>query len=215
VPQPATIRVVAQATVAVKPDRAELDLGVTTDKKTATAATAENEHKMEQVLAALRKEIGAGGELKTSELSVRPRFGESRRGQPNPPILGYTVTNTVQVRLADTKAVGRLLDGAFQAGANTVERVQFTLKDPEAAQNQALRAASAKTRARATAMGEGLGLRVGQVLQVSEGYLEEPSVLGNIKFKAEARRGFEAMPVEAGDVEVTATVTVIFGVTAR
>src|SRR3954468_10543189 len=38
-PPTPTIQVVAEGTVAVKPDRAELDLGVTTDRKTATAAT--------------------------------------------------------------------------------------------------------------------------------------------------------------------------------
>src|SRR4051794_37632225 len=83
-PSSSTIQVVARASVGVMPDRAELDLGVTTDKKTATAATAENQHKMEQVLAALKKEIAAGDYIKTSELSVTPRFAEPRRGQPNP-----------------------------------------------------------------------------------------------------------------------------------
>jgi uncharacterized protein len=213
-PHPSTIRVVARATVAVNPDRAELDLGVTTDKKTATAATAENQRKMEQVLAALKKEVGAGGEVKTSELSVSPRFGEPRRGQPNPPILGYTVTNTVLVRVADTKAVGRLLDRAFELGANTVQRVAFTLKDPEAAQNAALRAASAKARARATTMADGLGLRVGQVISVSEGDRAVPDLVsGNIMAEGEDR--VRSTPIEPGSVEVTATVTVIFALTAR
>jgi uncharacterized protein YggE len=63
-------------------------------------------------------------------------------------------------------------------------------------------------------MGEGLGLRVGPVRSVSEGYLEEPSVMGNVMVREE-KRGLQAMPVEAGDVEVTATVTVIFAVIAR
>jgi len=133
-PRNNTIEVVTQASVAVTPDRALLDLGVTTDKKTATAAIAENDRKMEQVIAALKKEVGAGGEVKTSDLNVTPRFGESKRGEVSRPILGYTVTNIVHVQMADTKAVGRLLDRAFDAGANTVQRVEFTVKDPEAAE---------------------------------------------------------------------------------
>jgi uncharacterized protein len=213
-PHPSTMEVVARATVGVKPDRAELELGVTTDKKTAMAATAENQHKMEQVLAALKKEIGAGDYLKTSELSVTPRLAETRRGQPSPAILGYTVTNRVQVRVADTKAVGRLLDRAFAAGANTVERVEFALKDPEAAQNAAIRAASTKARARAAAIADGLGLRVGQVISVREGDRPESFINGNFALRGD-KRDAEAMPVEAGSVEVTATVTVIFSVTAR
>jgi len=118
-PRNNTIEVVTQASVAVTPDRALLDLGVTTDKKTATAAIAENDRKMEQVIAALKKEVGAGGEVKTSDLNVTPRFGESKRGEVSRPILGYTVTNIVHVQMADTKAVGRLLDGNRYRGLCT------------------------------------------------------------------------------------------------
>jgi hypothetical protein len=123
---------------------------------------------MERVLAVLKKEVGTGGEVETSQLGERPRYGE-RRGEPNQPILGYSVTNTVELRVAVIKLVGRLLDLGLQAGANTVERVQFKLKDPETAQSEALRAASGKARARAAAMGDGLGLRVGRTISVSEG----------------------------------------------
>jgi uncharacterized protein YggE len=212
--RPATIRVEAQATVSVKADRAELVLGVTTDKKTAAAATSENERKMEQVMAVLKKELGAGAEVKTSELSVSPRFGEPKPGQVTSPILGYTVTNTVEARMADLKAVGKLLDLAFAAGANTVERVSFTLKDAEVAQWNALRAASAKARARATAFADGLGLKVGAVLSAAEGVGDEPfPAAANVRFEKSARVG--ETPLEPGSVDVTATVTVTFALAPR
>ncbi len=216
-PSPGTIRVVARATVNVKPDRAEIILGVTTDKKTATAAIADNDRKMERVLAVLKKEVGSDGELKTSELSVRPRFEESRSGLPTRHILGYTATNTVQIRVTNIRAVGRLLDLAFQAGANTVDEVDFTLRDPEAAQNQALRDASAKVRARASAMAEGQGMRVGDVVSVSEG--QRDGLLAAMEGGGfdSYRRGANVvrMPIEPGSIEVTAIVTVIFALKAR
>ena len=206
-----TIRVVARDTVAVKPDQAELEMGVTTDKKTATSAITENGRKMEQVVAALKKEVGTDGELKTSQLSVEPRFEQSRDGLPTRHILGYTATNMVHVRVANIMIVGRLLDLAFQAGANTVGRVDFTLKDPEATENQALRAASAKARARATAMAEGQGLRVGEVISVSEG--ERDDRFGEVVESANLRRA-NIVP-EAGTVQVSVTVTVIFALKPR
>jgi hypothetical protein len=211
-PTPGTVRVVAGSSVRLKPDQAELALGVTTDKKTATAAVAENERKMQQVLAVLKKEVGPDGEVKTSELTVTPRFEESRTGQLTR-ILGYTVTNMVEVRVANIKSVGRLLDLAFQAGANTTERVSFTLKDPEAAQNTALRAASAKARARATAIAEGQGLRVGDVVSASEGVLD--NIIGDKEYARLAGNNEGSMPVEPGTVEVTATVTVTFALKAH
>jgi uncharacterized protein YggE len=212
---PAAVRVVGQATVSAKPDRAELTLGVTTDKKTATAATQENERKMEKVLAALKKEIGADGEIKTSQISITPRFPDSNRAPRATAILGYTVSNTLLVRVNDIKAVGRILDRALEAGANTVDSVSFTLKDPEAAQSEALRAATAKARARALAMAEGLFLRVGQVLSVSEGVGDTDTPLHEFaKFKVESSPAAN-VPVEPGAVDVTATVTVTFALTPR
>jgi uncharacterized protein YggE len=76
-PSPPTIRVVTEATVSAKPDQAELELGVTTDRPTARAAVAENNQRMSQVVAALKKELAADGEMKTSEVNVRARFGET------------------------------------------------------------------------------------------------------------------------------------------
>ena len=208
-----TIRAVARATVAATPDQAELELGVTTDKKTAAAAVAENDRKMEQVLAALKKEVGADGEVKTSELSVRPRFEESPRGLQTQHILGYTVTNTVQVRITNIKAVGKLLDLAFKAGANTVERVQFTLKDPEAARNQALGAASAKARAQAAAMAQSQGLRVGDVISLSEG--ESGERYDGLEGGYARRANVVFTHIESGSIDVAATVTAVFALKAR
>lgn len=212
-PAPSTIQVVARATVAVKPDQAELTLGVTTDAKTATAAVAENQKSMEKVIAVLKKEIGAAGEVKTSRLNVIPRFDEPRPGQGSPRVVGYTVANLVEARTPNIAAAGRLLDLAFQAGANTVERVAFTLKDPEPAQNQALRAASAKARARATAIADGQGLRVGDVILMSEGE-RAFSPMESVSYDR-GSFGLRSTPVEPGSVEVAATVTVVFALRGR
>jgi len=76
--KPATVRVVASATTTVKPDVAEVDLGVSTDKPTAGAATSENARKMEQIVAAMKKEAGQGGEVKTVGFDVSTRYGRPR-----------------------------------------------------------------------------------------------------------------------------------------
>jgi uncharacterized protein YggE len=210
-----TIRVVARGAVTVKPDRAEIVLGVMTDKETATAAVAENARKMGRVLVVLKKEFGGTGEIKTSEISVHPRFDESRDGTVNRHhIHGYTAINTLRISLPDTRVVGPLLDSAFQAGANTIEDVEFTLKDRESAQNQALHDASAKARSRATAMAEGQGMRVGDVISVSEG--ERDSPFSEFQDKALYKyANIMPMPLEPGSIQVSATVTVVFALKAR
>jgi uncharacterized protein YggE len=69
-----TIRVVAEATTPVKPDVAEVDLGVTVDRPTAAAAVAENARRMEQLVIGLKKVDGANGEITTVGYSLGPRF---------------------------------------------------------------------------------------------------------------------------------------------
>lgn len=206
-----TIRVVSEATVVVKPDLAILSLGVTTDKPSAGAATTENARKMQQIIEVLKKEVGAGGEVQTAGYQVSPRFGEERPGGTRLPIVAYTVTNTVRVRIPDVNAVGRLMDAAFKAGANTVEQVEFTLKNPEPAQSEALRAAAAKARARAQAMAAALGLRVAHVVSISEGD-SGPGPLPHARMALSANAG---TPIEAGGFEVRATVTVVFAIGGR
>jgi len=216
-PAPSTIRVVARATVRVKPDQAEFDVGVTTDQKTALAAITANGQEMERVLAALKKDVGADSEIKTSELSVGPRFEETQNGRFTARVVGYVATNTVRVSVADVRSVAKLLDVAFQSGANAVERVGVSLKDPDAAQNQALSAASAKARARAMAMAEGQGLRVGDVIWVSEGERYDPHspIEGGGEYRYKPGANLRAMPLEFGSIEVSGTVTVVFSLKAR
>jgi uncharacterized protein YggE len=208
--KPATVRVVASATTTVKPDLAEVDLGVSTDKPAAAAATSENARKMEQIVAAMKKEAGAGGEVKTVGFNVSTRYGQPRPGSDQPTVVGYTVTSTVRVRTNDVNGIGRILDAAFKLGSNNVQRVAFLLKDQEPAQTEALKQATAKARGRATAMASALGLKVGPVLTISEGYDEPMPVEHYAEAAISHNVRMASTPIEAGTLEVRATVTVVF-----
>jgi uncharacterized protein YggE len=204
---PASIQVSAEATVSGKPDLAVLDLGVVSEGKTADAAAADNARRSERMVSALKKEVGPGGEVKTAVYTVGQTFGEPKAGQ-RAPIVGYTVSNTVRVKMPDVNAVGRLIDLGLKLGANEVRSVSFTFRDPEPLRAEALRAATSKARARAGVIASSLGLRLGPVISASD--VEEgggrPVPMALRRFKvAEA-----ATPIEAGTLEVGATVTVVF-----
>ena len=126
-------------------------------------------------------------------------------------MVGYIARNTVQVRTADVAGVGRLLDLAFKLGANTVDRVAFTLVDQEPARTEALRAATAKVRPRATAMAAALGLRLGPVVSISEsrGELEDAELFG---IEGRRYKRGNTTPIEVGGLQVGASVTVVFAI---
>ena len=208
---PGTIRVVGEATVTAKPDMAELDVGVISEAKTAEAASAENQKKMDRVIAALKKEVGAGGDVKTVGYMVTQRYGESKNPEARPVIVAYVVTNIVRARIGDVKAAGKVVDVALKQGANEVQRLIFTLKNPEPVQAEALRAAASKARSRGNALASALGLKLGNVLSVSDGdFGQRPVPFAEM---SRAKVADVGTPIEAGDLEVPATVTVYFTTT--
>jgi hypothetical protein len=205
---PATIRVTGESTVTTKPDQAEIDLGVMTQAATGQAAAAQNAQKQDAVLAALRKALGPGAEIKTINYSLSPNYRYPKEGG-QPTVSGYTANNTIQVKTPDLAQVGKLIDVATQTGANTVGSLRFTLKDEEGAVSQALREAATKARAKADALASALKLRVVRVLQVDEGGQPIRPIYAQAESMRVSAASAPPTPVEAGNIEVQASVTLV------
>jgi uncharacterized protein YggE len=206
------IRVSGEATVQARPDRAEIDIGVVAQAPTAQAAAAQNAQQLDAVLAALRTALGPAAAIRTAGYSLNPVSRPPREGLP-PAIAGYTATNTAHVTTDDLAAVGRAIDAAMQAGANQIQRLQFTLKDEGAARAQALREAAIKARAQAEVLAGALGLKIVRVLSVTEG---APVAVRPLLGAARAM-GPQApaapTPVEPGSIDVRAEVALVVEVT--
>jgi len=209
---PPSIRVSGDATVIVQPDQARIDIGVTTQAQTAQAAAADNAHRLETVLAELRRALGSGAEIKTVNYALNPDYRYPKEGG-KPTITGYTATNIVRVTLNDLTRIGQAIDVATQSGANQVQRLQFTLKDEQAARLQALRAAAVKAKAQAEALAQALGLKIGRVLSVVESSAGFQPVLREVALpRAEAA---VSTPVEPGTIEAHAAITLTVEIGAQ
>lgn len=128
---PPSIQVSAEAIVTVKPDQAFIEIGVVTQAATAQAATADNAQRVDATITSIRKVLGSAGEIKTVGYSVRPVYRYPKEGGA-PTVTGYTSSNTVQVTTSDLAGIGRVIDTATASGANTIQQLQFTLKDDQA-----------------------------------------------------------------------------------
>jgi uncharacterized protein YggE len=210
-PAPGTVSAVGEATVVAKPDLAELDIAVTTKGKTAESAASDNAKKMEKVLGAVKKDVGAAGDVKTIGYLVSPNYGPAPDPKTGAQVIAeYVATNIVRARTADLAAVGRLVDVAMKAGATDIQRLLFTLKNPDSVQAEALKQAATKARAQATAVASALGLRVTGVVSVTEGDDARPRPFAEIA-ASDVRGG--ATPIDAGTLQVQARVTVVFATT--
>src|SRR5215469_308827 len=204
-PPVSSIRVTGDARVTAKPDRVQIDIGVTTRAPTSQEAATRNASQVDAVLAAVRKAAGPTAVLKTISYTLNPNYQYHPQGG-EPTIDGYIAANVVQVQLDDLGKIGAALDAATQAGANHVQGIQFTLRDQDAVRAQALREAALRARAEADVLAAALGLKVVRVLTVEE---TSPRVVP-VRVMARATAATAAAaptPVEAGTLDVTADVT--------
>jgi len=207
-PQPplSSIRVTGDARVTAKPDRVQIDIGVTTRAAQSQDAASQNAHDTDSVLAAVRKAAGPAASLRTISYSLSPNYRyHPKEGEPT--IEGYTAVNVVQVTLDDLTRIGAVIDAASQAGANRIQGIQFTLRDQDTVRAQALREAALRARAEVDVLAAALGLKVLRVLTVEE---SSPRIMPVRVFNGAARAASaEAAPtpVEAGTLDITADVT--------
>ena len=211
-----SIRVSGDAKVTAKPDRVQIDIGVTTRATQSQDAASQNARQVDAVLAAVRKATSPAAVLKTISYSLNPTYQYHPKGE-EPTISGYSAVNVVQVTLDDLAKIGTVIDSATLAGANHVQGIQFTLRDQDAVRAEALRQAATRARAEADMLAAALGLKVVRVLSAEENSPRVVPVRAYMGAPRAAMAAATATPVEAGTLDVTADVmlTVEVSPTAR
>lgn len=89
---------------------------------------------------------------------------------PPPEISGYTVNQTVSVKIRDFAKAGEILSGAVTNGANSVSQLSFGIDDRDKVESDARSQAIAKAEAKAEAVAKAGGFRLGKLLSIDEGY---------------------------------------------
>lgn len=195
------IEATGEAAISAKPDQLIIEFGVVTQNNTAANAAADNAKQTDAALAEMRKLIGAGDQVKTTGYSVRPNYRSPKPGSA-PTIDGYIASNTVQVTLADLTLAGKIIDTVLQSGVNNIQRLQFGLKNPQAARSQALKQAAIQARANADAIADGLGVHIVRVLSAQEG-----GISGE-QFRTQGQAAaLASTQIEPGTIDVHVTVT--------
>ena len=206
-PDVGTIVVAGTGRVAVVPDVADLRLGVAVSRPTVDAARAEAAGLMAAILAAVEGAGVAKRDVRTSLLSVQPRY-DYRDGKP-PTLTGYELANVVEVTVRDLTRLGEVVDATLAAGATSMDGLSFGVADPAPSEREARLLAMAEARARADALAGAADLTIVGVASVIEG-----AVASAPRPFAKAERMMMAADastsVEAGSQEVAVTVTVTY-----
>ena len=114
------------------------------------------------------------------------------------------------VTLADAGQVGKVLSAAVDAGANIVSGPVWTLSDDTAAVAEALKKAVANARTKADALAEAQGVKVGDVVTMSETSVQVPVYPIYYATDSVKAGGVMDTPISAGSLDVTATITITY-----
>ena len=207
---PRTITVNGQGAVRVKPDVAYITVGVQTDAELAKDAQAENSQLMNAVIEAIKAMDVADTDIQTSGYFMFPQYnyGEGRTQR----IVGYTVSNNVNIVCKDIDKAGDLLNAAINAGANMTNNIQFGIADPAPYYEEALMAALDNAKLKANIIAKAMDINVGIPSAVTEQYSHYAPVAFGGGMKAEMEMAMAAgdggMALQTGEIEVTAALLV-------
>jgi len=210
-PKLPAITVSGSGQVHVDPDLAVVRLGVLAQNEDASAAQQEANRVARGILDGVEA-LGVPAEaVQTSRLVLSPVYDQPRPQDQSrqPRISAYRASNVVSVRLTDLTRVGPVIDAAIKAGANQVEGVNFQLEDDTSARQEALTEAVHEARGKAATIAEALGVSLGPVLEANEGgvSIDVPRFSGGPRMMAMDARASEPTPVSAGEITVSAQVT--------
>ena len=206
---PETVSVTGNSKVQLTPDRFSFNVGVQTMAPTVDDAVNQNNARIANVIAALKKAGAADAEIRTSGFAVFPQQNYVQ-GQP-PKVIGYQVSNSVTVTKKEIAQAGKLLQVAINAGVNEASGLMFEVSDPARGRDQGLRAAFDDARSKAGILAQAAGRTLGRAFVITEGaepVAPRPMMIGRaMAAKAEA---VSQVPVESGSSELTYTVSVVF-----
>lgn len=211
VPQVITI---GRGEVDIKPDRAQLVLGVETRASTAAAAAADNSRRQRAVLDTLQRLGIAPDQLQTANLQVNPEMVYPGQGQP-PKVSGYVARNSVRVEILKLEQAGILVDAALAKGATGIMGLQFYSSRAAEARREALAKAVQAARLDAEAMVKAAGYQLGALLEISGGAPSDGPIMLSMDMARGAKMlsaSAEPTPVNPGELKISETVTVRWGI---
>lgn len=207
------ITVVGDSQAKVSPDTAVITFSVVTQGKQAVDAQQENARKSEAVKKAVELvSADSKAEIKTSDYSLNPE--QDYYSGKMPKILGYEVKNTVTVSIDKLDRVGAIIDAATNAGANSVEGIQFVIGEASPAQGEALALATKQAMAKAESIAKSMNGKIVRVIQASEGGIPTQYAQDNFSSASNAmanavEKKTYSTPVQAGSLNIRSQVILV------
>ena len=208
---PSTLSVDGSGSVMVTPDVASLSVSVARSAPRSALALSAANRRVGAIVAAIRAAGVPKAGIQTSSIDVSRgtvRVGPRQRQHR---VRRYTATESLSIT-STTSIVGRVIDAATRAGADSIDGPDFSFSDPSAGVVAATNAALADARRRGNAAAASLGYRVTGVQSVDLN--PHPTVVSPVSGGG-AAPGATSTPttptnIHPGAEEVDATVAIVY-----
>lgn len=210
------ISVEGTGSVVAIPDVARITFTVSEEGATAAEAQEKAAQKSNVALALLSDFSIKEKDIKTTNYSVSPKYN---RPQPcfdgcpeyDQRIIGYTTTQSVEVKVRDTSKAGDVLSALGLSGVSNLYGPNFTIDDPDALKAEARAEAIADAREKAKALAQDLGVRLVRVTGFWENTGGYPIPYAEKAYGFGGDATVSSVPeLPAGENEVTSSVTVTY-----
>lgn len=209
-----SIHVQGEAKGEFEPDQAVIHFSVVSRDKALEAAKKANDATMQRVLAVTQSFDIPKEKVVTSGVYIAPEY-HHRPNSGRPELRGYTVNRNLHVTIRDLSRQEALLSAIVDTKVDQVNHVEFQLSDPEKFASEVRVRAFANAKARAAALAEAAGAKLGPALVINTtGSMHMPHPPMPMMAMAERSMAADGAPSVAptlpGTITLQETVNVVF-----
>ena len=160
------------------PDVAQFSFGlITQGDKDIAGLQKENTNKINKIISFIKESGVDKKDIETLQYNLEPRYQNYscpvrnlEAGLPCPPseIIGYSISQSVSVKVRDFNKIGSILAGVAQNGANNISQLSFTIDEPFKVESEAREKAIAQAKSKALSIAKAGGFRLGRLLSINE-----------------------------------------------
>lgn len=191
----------------VIPDLAVLNIGVKTEANSVKVGQDENTKKMNSIIDLIKKDYKIEDkDITTTRYNINPSYSWVNNIQR---IDGYTISQSVSVKIRNFENIGDILALSADKGANIISGPIFSIDDPEEYKSQAREEAISEAKAKAQSLADKVGLKLGNIVGYYEGQDNAIPIYYNEMAKGMGGAADLSPNIESGsqDIEVNVTIT--------
>ncbi len=202
-----TMVISAQGKVIASPDIAKISFSAISEGTNPKIIADENNKKMNEAIDSIKLLGIDEKDIKTVQYNLNPRYEYNEKNRKTF-ISGYTLTQTVLIKIRDLNKAAEVLAGLPDLGINQIGSISFEIDDLEKYLAEARNNAFEKNKKKAEEIATKNNIKLGKIIDISE-YQEFPSNYQDFE-NSKIMSSISAPQIQPGSEEIIINVNVTY-----